>query len=69
MPQPTALTLVSTSDLMEELTTRNAAMVVVAVTFDDEVETQIVGSALLCSGLLVHAQNELLWRSFQSRES
>lgn len=59
--------LASTSDLVEELSKRYEAACFTGVNFDQEVSVFLHGSALLCSGLLTNAQNEILYQSFSSR--
>lgn len=58
------LTLIPTTDMIDELAKRYLAMVFTSVDHDENVQVFLNGSALLCSGLLHNAQNEILWASF-----
>lgn len=65
MPPSLDLQLIPTPELVEELGKRFSAMTFTGVNFDEEVCVFLHGSALVCSGLLTNAQNEILWQSFQ----
>lgn len=67
MPPNTDLSLAPTVELIEELARRHEAAIFTAYSFDDDVCVYLHGSALTCSGLLVNAQNEILWYSIQGR--
>lgn len=69
MPTSLDLTLTPTPDLIEELSKRYAAAVFTALDLDDEVCVYLHGSALLCSGLLTNAQNEILWVSLKGHQT
>ncbi len=61
--------LATTTELIEELSKRYEAAIFTGVNFDQEVSVSLHGSALLCSGLLTNAQNEILYQSFSSRDN
>lgn len=67
MPLNLDLSLTPTEDLVKELSVRHAAAVFSGCDLDDNVCVYLHGSALMCSGLMQHVQNEILWCSFKER--
>lgn len=61
--------LFTTDELLEELALRHHAVVAVLLDHDSNIQTMLHGTSVECSGLLASAQNEILWASFQLRQS
>lgn len=60
MPQITDLSLITTSNLLAELAQRHEAVAVALSNHDQEVTIYLHGHSLLCAGLAVLVQDEIL---------